>query len=160
MNEQEFLTEIVTAMVEFTTEKKTSPSFSGRSVFIRFENPNVKVGATILDKFLIETVTEKVLDIDFEYNLIIKVHKPLYEAYYGKDVMLNFLNRHVYFKGKDFVEKIKVLIETTQTNVKRATKSVLEIYHAEATRNAIDYMRNFKEKVDKGETHPNHPLNK
>lgn len=50
MNEQELLTEIVTAMVEFTTKNKPSNSFSGQSICIRFEDPNSKVGGTILDK--------------------------------------------------------------------------------------------------------------
>lgn len=160
MNQQELLTEIVTAMLEFTTEKKDTPSFLGRSICIRFENPNVKTGGTILDKYNIEDVAEKILNIDFEFNLVIRVNKSLFEAYYGKDVMLNLLYRETYFSGKEFVEKIKVLIETSQTDVKRATKSVLEIYYAETLLKAIDFLRNIQAKVEAGETHPNHPLNK
>ena len=152
MNEQELLTEIVKAMVEFTTEKKPSNSFSGQSVCIRFEDPNSKVGGTILDKFEIQKVAEKILDIAFEFNLILKTDKTLFEAYYGPDVMMNCHYQHTYFEGKSFVDKIKVLLDTTQLSIKQATKSILEIYQSETLLKAIGFLKNLKEKVEAGET--------
>lgn len=105
-----------------------------------------------MDKYNIKDVAKKILDIDFEFNLIVRVDKPLFEAYYGKDVMLNLLNRDTYFSGKEFVEKVKILIETTQTTVKQATHSVLEIYYAKTLLKAIDFLRDIQAKVDAGET--------
>lgn len=153
MNEQELLTEIVTAMVEFTNEKKPNNSFSGQSICIRFEDPNSKVGGTILDKFEIEKVAEKIQDISFEFNLILKTDKTLFEAYYGRGVMMNCLYQHTYFEGKDFIDKIKILINTTQLSLKEITKSVLEIYYTETLIKAIDLLKNIQVKVEAGETH-------
>lgn len=153
MNEQELLNEIVKDMVEFTTEKKPSNSFSGQSVCIRFEDPNSKVGGTILDKFEIQKVAEKIIDIGFEFNLILKTDKALFEAYYGRGVMMNCLYQHTYFEGKDFIDKIKVLLDTTQLSIKQATQSVLEIYYTETLTKAIDFLKNLKEKVEASETH-------
>lgn len=160
MNEQELLTKIVTAMIEFTNEKPQEKSFSGRALTIRFENPNTKTGEVILDKYLIETVAENILDISFEFKLVIRVQKSLFEAYYGYNQMLNLLYQKNYFDGKDLVEKVKVLIQTTQLDVNTATKSVLEIYYTQTLTKAIDFLRDIQEKVDAGETHPNHPMNK
>ena len=152
MHEHELLTRITCAMLEFTNEKKNNPSFSGRSIYIRFENPNVKTGSAILDKYNIEDMAEKILNIDVEFNLIVRVQKSLFETYYGKDKMLNLYTSSTYFNGKEFVEKIKVLIETTQTTVKQATHSVLEIYYAETLLKTIDFLKNIQLKVDAGET--------
>ena len=152
MNEQELLTEITKAMLEFTEEKKNSPSFSGRSIHIRFENPNVDLGGTILDKYLIETVAEKIRDIDFEFTLVTRVNKSLFEAYYGKGVMLNLLYRETYFSGQEFVEKVKILIETSHTDVEQATKSLLEIYYGETLLKTINSLKKIQLKVDAGET--------
>lgn len=160
MEQIELLTKIAEAMVEFTNEKPKEKSFSGRAITIRFENPNTTAGEAILDKFLIKTVAENILDISFELNLVIRVQKSLFEAYYGCNQMLNLLYQKNYFDGKDLVKKVKVLIQTTQLDVNTATKSVLEIYYTQALTNAIDFLRDIQEKVDAGETHPNHPLNK
>lgn len=160
MEQIEILTEIAEAMVEFTKEKSHSKSFSGDSVCIRFEDPNSKVGGTILNKSEIEKVAENILDISFELNLVIRVQKSLFEAYYGYNQMLNLLYQKNYFDGKDLVEKVKILSRTTRLDLKTATKSVLEIYYTETLTKAIDFLKNIQEKVDAGETHPNHPLNK
>lgn len=156
MNEQELLTEIAEAMVEFTNEKPREKSFSGRAITIRFKNPNTKDGEAILDKFLIETVAENILDISFEFNLVIRVQKSLFEAYYGYNQMLNLLYQKNYFNGKDLVEKVKILIQTTQLDVNTATKSVLEIYYTQALDKAINFLRDIQLKVDAGETHADH----
>lgn len=153
MNEQELLIEIVTAMVEFTTEKKPSNSFSQQSICIRFEEPNSKVSGTILDEFEIKKVAEKILDIGFEFNLILKTDKALFEAYYGRGVMMNCLYQHTYFEGKDFINKIKILLDTTQLSIKQTTQSVLEIYQSETLLKAIDFLKNIQAKVEAGETH-------
>lgn len=160
MEQIEILTEIATAMVEFTKEKSHSKSFSGDSVSIRFENPNTKAGQANLDKFLIETVAENILDISFEINLVIRITKSLFETYYGYKQILNTLYQKHYFDGKDLVEKVKVLSRTTRLDLKTATKSVLEIYYTETLTKAINFLRDIQAKVDAGETHPNHPQNK
>lgn len=157
MEQIELLTEIAEAMFEFINEKPHDKSFSGNSVFIRFKNPNTKSGETILDKFLIETVAENILNIVFEFNLTTRVNKSLFTAYYGYNKVISRLYRETYFDGEDFVGKIRTLIDTTQIDIKTATKSVLEIYYAETLNKTIDFLRGIQAKVDAGETHINHP---
>lgn len=67
--------------------------------------------------------------------------------------MMNCLYQHTYFEGKEFINKIKILIDTTQLSLKEITKSVLEIYYTETLIKAIDLLKNIQAKVEAGETH-------
>ena len=66
--------------------------------------------------------------------------------------MMNCHYQHTYFEGKNFVDKIKILLDTTQLSIKQATKSVLEIYQSETLTKAIDFLKNIQAKVEAGET--------
>lgn len=148
MDQIELLTKIAEAMLKFTNEKKRSKSFPGKSILIHFVNTKTEKRNTLYDEFDIDKVVANLLDSEVEYSAQIKINKYLYDILHGLDMMSNFFYRNVNFNGEEFVEKVKLLINTTQLTVKGATKMLLEIYHAEAMKDAFDFIGQVKKAVD------------
>lgn len=148
MDQIEIITKIAEAMLEFTNEKKHSESFPGKSILIHFVNTKTEKKNTLYDEFDIDKVVTNLLDSEVEYSAQIQINKYLYDILHGIDMMSNFFYRNVNFNGEEFVEKVKLLINTTQLNVEGATKMLLEIYHAEAMKDAFDFIGQVKKAVD------------
>lgn len=148
MDQIELLTKIAEAMLEFTNEKKRSKSFPGKSILIHFVNTKTEKRNTLYDEFDIDKVVANLLDSEVEYSAQIKINKYLYDILHGLDMMSNFFYRNVNFNGEEFVEKVKLLINTTQLTVEDATKMLLEIYHAEAMKDGFDFIGQVKKAVD------------
>lgn len=148
MDQIELLTNIVEAMLEFTNEKERSKSFPGKSILIHFVNTKTEKRNTLYDEFDIDKVVTNLLDSEVEYSAQIQINKYLYDILHGIDMMSNFFYRNVNFNGEEFVEKVKLLINTTQLSAENATKMLLEIYHAEAMKDGFNFIGQVKKAVD------------
>lgn len=147
MNQTELLTKIAEAMLEFKNEKRHSKSFPGQNISIHYRNSTTEKRHTI-DEFSIDKVVANLLDSEFEYSPQIQIEKYLYDTLHGPGMMSNFFYRHANFTGKELVEKVELLIATTQLNVKDATKALLEIYHAQAMQDGFEFIALVKKAVD------------
>ena len=148
MDQIKLLTKIAKAMLEFTNEKERSKSFPGQSILIHFINTKKRNRNTLFDEFDIDELVNNLLNSEVEYSAQIKINKYLYDILHGADMMSNSFYRNVNFNGEEFVEKVKLLINTTHLTVEGATKMLLEIYHAEAMKDAFNFIRKVKKAVD------------
>lgn len=148
MDQIKLLTKIAEAMLEFTNEKKHSKSFPSQCILIDFINLKTGKRYSFAYDFDIDKVVANLLHSEFVYSPQININKYLYDILHGPGMMSNFFYRHANFNGKEFVEKVKLLMNTTQLTVKDATKALLEIYHAEAMKDAFDFIGQVKKAVD------------
>lgn len=148
MDQIELLTRITEAMLEFKNEKERSKSFPSQYIFIKFINSKTENTYSLFDEFDIDKIVPNLLDSEVEYSPQIQIKKYLYDILHGPDMMSNFFYRNVNFNGEEFVEKVKLLINTTHLTVENATKMLLEIYHGEALKDAFDFIGQIKKAVD------------
>ena len=148
MTQTELLTKIAEAMLEFKNEKKHSKSFPSECILIDFINLKTGKRYTFAYDFDIDKVVANLLDSEFVYSPQININKYLYDTLHGPGMMSNFFYRHANFTGKELVEKVELLIATTQLNAKDATKALLEIYHAETMKDGFDFIAQVKKAVD------------
>ena len=149
MEKSKLLREIATAMVEFKLEKEFNAPLIGSNVSLSYRYPNSNRMISILSKVAINDLTENLLDITFEIEVIVPVQKQLYELFYGPYHSLsNTFSRAIYLEGKSFVEKVKLLIQTTNVNASDATKILLETMHSESVIRAVKLLEEIKQNAD------------
>lgn len=149
MEKSKLLREIATAMVEFKLEKEFSAPLIGSNVSLCYRYPNSNQMISILSEIAINDLTENLLDITFEIEVIVPVEKEFYELFYGPYHSLsNTISRAIYLEGKCFVENVELLIQTTNVNASNATKVLLETMHSESIIRAIKLIEKIKQTTD------------
>ena len=149
MEKSKLLKEIATAMVEFKLEKEFSAPLIGSDVSFYYRHPNSNQMISILNEVAINDLTKNLLDITFEIEVIVPVEKEFYELFYGPYHSLsNTISRAIYLEGDCFVEKVELLMQTTNINASNATKLLLETMHAESIIRAIKLIEKIKQTTD------------
>lgn len=149
MEKSKLLREIATAMVEFKLKKEFSAPLIGSNVSLCYRYPNSNQMISILSDVAINDLTENLLDITFEIEVIVPVQKQLYELFYGPYHSLsNTISRAIYLEGDCFVEKVKLLMQTTNVNASDATKILLETMHSESVIRAVKLLEEIKQKAN------------
>lgn len=104
---------------------------------------------SILNEIAINDLTENLLDITFEIEVIVPIEKELYELFYGPYHSLsNTISRAIYLEGKSFVEKVKLLMQTTNVKASDATKILLETMHSESVIRTVKLLEKIKHNAD------------
>ena len=149
MEKSELLKEIATAMVEFKLEKELIAPLIGSNVSLYYRHPNSNQMFSIKSEGAINDLTENLLDIILEIEVVIPVKKELYELFYGPYHSLsNTIEKCIFIEGDCFVEKVELLMKTTNTNASDATKLLLETMHAESVIRAIKTLEKIKRHAD------------
>ena len=152
MEKSELLRKIATAMVEFKLEKEFSAPLIGSNVTIiytpPFNHPKSRRNISILSESAIDDLTKNLLDITFEIAVVIPVNQELYELFYEHHCSSNTISQDIFSTGSEFVEKVELLMQTTNINVSNATKVLLETMHAESVIRAVKLLEKIKQTTD------------
>lgn len=148
MEKSKLLREIANAMVEFKLEKELNTPLIGSNISLFYKHPETKRELSILSEFAIDDLTQNLLDITFEFAVVIPIETKLYELFYGQHCTPNTISRYVYLDGDWFVKKIELLMQTTNINASNATKVLLETIHGESIVKAFDALTNIKRYAD------------
>ena len=143
---------IATAMVEFKLQKEFSAPLIGSNVSLYytppFNHPKSRQNISILSEFAINDLTERLLEVTFELGVVIPVEKELYNMFYEHHCSSSTITQDIFIEGKYFVEKVKLLMQTTNINASDATKLLLETMHAESIVKAFDALTKIKRYAD------------
>lgn len=152
MEKSKLLREIATAMVEFKIKKELSPPLIGSNVTIiytpPFNHPKSRRNISILSESAIDDLTQNLLDVVFELTITIPVNQELYELFYEHHCSSNTISHDVFSTGSEFLEKVEILMQTTNINASNATKMLLETMHAESVTQAIETLTKIKRYAD------------
>ena len=149
MEKSKLLREIAIAMVEFKLEKEFSAPLIGSNVSFHYRHPNSNQMTSITSEIAINDLTENLLNITFEIEVIAPVEKEIYELFYGPYHSLsNTISQAIYLEGIYFVEKVELLMQTTNINANNATKVLLETMHAESVIRAVKLLEKIKQTTD------------
>lgn len=148
MEKSKLLREIATAMVEFKLEKEINTPLVGSSISLFYKHPETKRELSILSEFAIDDLTQHLLNMTFEFSIVLPIETELYKLLYGSDIITNKFYLHTYFDGEEFVENIELLMSSTQLNAKNSTKAILEIAYSENISRAIKTFKEIKKNTD------------
>ena len=157
MEKSKLLKEIATAMVEFKLEKEFSAPLIGSNVTIvytpPFNHPKSRQNISILSEFAIDDLSERLLEVTLELGVVIPVDKELYKLFYEHHCSSNTITQDIFIEGKCFVEKVELLMQTTNINASDATKVLLETMHAESIIQSIKTLTKIKRYADANQNH-------
>lgn len=152
MEKSNLLREIATAMVEFKLEKEFNKPLIGSNVTLvytpPFNHPKSRQNISILSEFAINDLNERLLEVTFELGVAIPVDKELYERFYEHHFSSYTTTHDTLIEGKCFVEKVEVLMQTTNINAGNATKVLLETMYAESITQSIETLTKIKKYAD------------
>jgi hypothetical protein len=148
MEKSELLREIAIAMVEFKLEKEINSPLVGSSISLFYKHPETKRELSILSEFAIDDLTQHLLNMTFEFSIVLPIETELYKLLYGSDIITNKFYLNTYFNGEEFVENVKLLMSSTQLNANNSTKAILEIAYSENVSRALKTFKEIKLNAD------------